>query len=84
MKNGRCRFHGGKSTGARTKAGKERHRRAVTKHGLKAGPGNPVNIELYGSDAPGPRWPGHASRRKLAKTVDKLQGTLGEIEKLEE
>ena len=33
MSNGRCRLHGGKSTGARTAAGIERIRRAVTKHG---------------------------------------------------
>ena len=30
---GRCQFHGGKSTGARTEEGKERIRAAVTKHG---------------------------------------------------
>lgn len=29
----RCRMHGGASTGPKTKAGKERHRLAVTKHG---------------------------------------------------
>jgi hypothetical protein len=33
MKNGRCRLHGGLSTGARTPEGIERIRRAVTKHG---------------------------------------------------
>jgi hypothetical protein len=34
MANGRCRLHGGKSTGPRTAAGLERIRRAVTKHGF--------------------------------------------------
>jgi hypothetical protein len=34
MKNGRCNFHGGKSTGARTPEALERLRRAVTKHGF--------------------------------------------------
>lgn len=33
MPNGRCRLHGGLSTGAKTAAGLERIRRAVTKHG---------------------------------------------------
>ncbi len=33
MPNGRCRLHGGKSTGARTKAGLDRIRAAATKHG---------------------------------------------------
>jgi hypothetical protein len=34
MKNGRCRFHGGKSAGARTTEGIERARQAPLKHGL--------------------------------------------------
>ena len=34
MANGRCRLHGGKSTGPRTADGLERMRRANTKHGL--------------------------------------------------
>ena|SRR5207248_1396400 len=33
MPNGRCRMHGGLSTGPRTAAGVERVQRAVTKHG---------------------------------------------------
>jgi hypothetical protein len=33
MKNGRCRIHGGKSTGPRTPEGLERSRRANWKHG---------------------------------------------------
>jgi hypothetical protein len=33
MRNGRCRLHGGKSTGPRTPEGLERMRRAKTKHG---------------------------------------------------
>lgn len=32
MPNGRCRLHGGKGTGARTKAGLDRIRAAATKH----------------------------------------------------
>jgi hypothetical protein len=33
MANGRCRLHGGLSTGPKSLAGIERIRRAVTKHG---------------------------------------------------
>ena len=33
MANGRCRLHGGLSTGPKTQAGLERIRQAVTKHG---------------------------------------------------
>ena len=33
MRNGRCRMHGGKSTGPRTPEGLERSRRANWKHG---------------------------------------------------
>lgn len=34
MRNGRCRLHGGLSTGARTIEGRERSRQAVLKHGF--------------------------------------------------
>lgn len=33
MPNGRCRLHGGKSTGPKTKDGKERSKRGNWKHG---------------------------------------------------
>jgi hypothetical protein len=33
MRNGRCRLHGGKSTGPRTPEGLARSRRATWKHG---------------------------------------------------
>jgi hypothetical protein len=34
MANGRCRLHGGKSTGPRTEEGRKRMKEANTKHGL--------------------------------------------------
>ncbi len=34
MRNGRCRFHGGKSTGARTEEGKAAQVKASTTHGM--------------------------------------------------
>ncbi|NNM43909.1 MAG: hypothetical protein HKM07_06155 [Chlamydiae bacterium] len=34
MSNGKCRLHGGKSTGPRTKEGKQRVKVANTKHGF--------------------------------------------------
>ena len=36
MRNGRCRMHGGASTGPRTPEGLERCRRARWKHGLRS------------------------------------------------
>ena len=36
MRNGRCRMHGGASTGPRTPEGLERARRANWKHGLRS------------------------------------------------
>src|SRR5215218_10892402 len=36
MRNGRCRMHGGKSTGPKTKEGIERLRAANTRHGLRS------------------------------------------------
>jgi hypothetical protein len=34
MSNGRCRMHGGKSSGAKSKKGKARIKQANTKHGF--------------------------------------------------
>src|SRR5687767_7465413 len=34
MRNGRCRLHGGKSTGAKTPEGAERARQAALRHGF--------------------------------------------------
>lgn len=67
----RCRSHGGASTGPRTAEGKASQRRAVTKHGLRAGPGNPVNIERYGTDKAGPLWKGHREARGRLTKRDK-------------
>jgi hypothetical protein len=39
MTNGRCRMHGGASTGPRTQAGLERSQRARWKHGLYSAAG---------------------------------------------
>jgi hypothetical protein len=36
MANGRCRMHGGQSTGPRTAEGRERCRAAVVKHGQRS------------------------------------------------
>ncbi len=36
MRNGRCRLHGGKSTGPRTAEGLERSRRARWRHGFRS------------------------------------------------
>lgn len=34
MANGKCRLHGGKSTGIQTETGKQRQQKAVLKHGV--------------------------------------------------
>src|SRR5262249_37846472 len=53
MRNGRCRLHGGKSTGQRTAAGRERIRQAVTIHGRYSrgpawdGPDDPIEREIW-------------------------------------
>lgn len=36
MINGRCRLHGGKSTGAKTPDGRQRQKMASWKHGLRS------------------------------------------------
>jgi hypothetical protein len=57
LRNGRCRLHGGLSTGPRTQAGLNAMRRAKTMHGLYAGPGHPD------FETPGPYWKGWAQGR---------------------
>ena len=63
MANGRCYYHGGRSTGPTTPEGKARHRKAVTKHGAFAGPGHPDHEKA------GPKWPGHQKGRKQIRSV---------------
>ena len=45
MANGRCRMHGGTSTGPRTKAGMARMIAALTKHGRHGAAGAPQRVE---------------------------------------
>ena len=58
---------------ASTKEGKDRQRRAVTTHGLYAGPNHPDFGEL-----PGPRWNGPGSREYRAE----LRKAMRDIEKI--
>ena len=46
MKNGRCRLHGGKSTGPKTAEGRERIRRAKWKHGRRSAEAREVQREV--------------------------------------
>lgn len=64
MANGRCRLHGGLSTGPKTAAGIERIRRAVTKHGY------------YSKSATEERRQGRAELRALREAIAVL-GTMG-------
>lgn len=68
MKNGRCRMHGGKSTGPRTPEGKERHRLAVTKHGARS-----LEMILFRREVRQVR----AAAKKLAKDARGLPVELG-------
>jgi hypothetical protein len=45
MPNGRCRVHGGRSTGPRTREGIERIRQARTKHGFYSAPMRAIRAE---------------------------------------
>lgn len=64
MPNGRCRMHGGKSTGPRTLEGLNRMRCANTRHGAYAGPNHPH----FGEPA-GPFWVGHRQARRQARAA---------------
>jgi hypothetical protein len=64
MPNGRCRLHGGLSTGPKTAAGIERIRRAVTKHGY------------HSKTAREERRQGRAELRALREAIAVL-GTMG-------
>ena len=46
MVNGRCRFHGGKSTGAKTEEGKKRSKTAALKHGYYSEDAKQQNAEM--------------------------------------
>src|SRR5919112_149489 len=61
MTNGRCRSHGGKSTGPKTAEGLERSRRANWKHGY------------YSAEAKAERTAARASRRKLQELMSELR-----------
>ena len=61
MPNGRCRLHGGKSTGPRTIEGLTRSRRANWKHGH------------YSAQAKAQRAAARASRRKLQELIAELR-----------
>jgi hypothetical protein len=64
MANGRCRFHGGKSTGPRTPAGLERCRAARLKHGY------------YTAEAVTERAEASASRRALRACLAEIGNGL--------
>lgn len=73
MRNGRCRMHGGKSTGPRTEEGKRRQRLAVAKHGMYAGPGHP----MFDGEAPGfhgPRWVNRSLDARRVRDAVKMLG----------
>lgn len=68
MANGRCRLHGGKSTGPKTPEGIRRIKEANTIHGIYAGP----NGTMY--ETPGPRWRGDVAERKELQRAHRALG----------
>jgi len=66
MPNGRCRFHGGKSTGPRTPEGRERSRQAHLKHGY------------YTREAKAQRARTRALFRAFREFIDAERGEAGE------
>ena len=58
MANGRCRMHGGKSTGPRTPEGRERCRKANWKHGRRS------------AEAIAERKAGAAIRREIRRLME--------------
>jgi hypothetical protein len=68
MANGRCRLHGGLSTGPKTADGIERIRRAVTRHGY------------YSKAAKDERRRGRAMLRELRASMGRLRSELFRIE----
>ena len=63
MPNGRCRMHGGKSTGPRTAQGLEQSRKARWRHGH------------YSAQAKGERREARVAIRLLRKLLEPLQIT---------
>jgi hypothetical protein len=67
MPNGRCRIHGGKSTGPKTPEGRERIRQAKWKHGRRSAQGRKENKEFRDL---------YRSARKLASFIKKNRDSL--------
>ena len=57
MRNGRCRMHGGLSTGPRTPAGRERCRRARLTHGGYSAHVRALRVAARAHPAASARWP---------------------------
>jgi len=67
-RNGRCRVHGGASTGPRTEEGKARMRIALTKTGVAAGPNHPS----FPDGKHGPRWRDRKREREIKQVRQAL------------
>jgi len=69
MKNGRCRLHGGKSTGPRTPEGLERSRRARWKHGRYSREAKEAAREARWSDPVYVEAKRQASKRRFERAL---------------
>ena len=68
MKNGRCRMHGGKSTGPKTPEGIERIRQAHLKHGR------------YTKEAIASRKEFRSLLKEMKKTIEKTESECGKLD----
>jgi len=73
MKNGRCRLHGGKSTGPRTPEGLERSRRARWKHGRYSREAKEAAREARWSDPVYVEARRQADKRRIEREMDREQ-----------
>jgi hypothetical protein len=85
MRNGRCRLHGGRSTGPRTEAGIERIRAARTRHGLWSPESRAFRRCIAALEAQARLWVAIASARRrrpdiALRRIERALARLGATE----
>lgn len=85
MPNGRCRLHGGRSTGPRTEAGIDRIRAARTRHGLWSPESRAFRRGIAALEAQARLWVAIASARRrrpdiALRRIERALARLGAAE----
>jgi hypothetical protein len=85
MPNGRCRLHGGRSTGPRTEAGIDRIRAARTRHGLWSPESRAFRRCIAALEAQARLWVAIASARRrrpdiALRRIERALARLGAAE----